>query len=280
MKGNLFRFIQKVLRTTGYISPYAASFIAFYLFCRPLPPSPIGRLQKKIMDSAHRSHIFINGKKVAIYSWGSGVRPVLMMHGWCSRGASFTKLVEKLLDAGYSPIVFDAPGHGESEGKTTTILEYEQICIQISQNYGRFSALVGHSFGTLSMFKAFRKPIPVDKLISISGVCDFSYLEQEFSKQLQLTPSVQKNFQKRIEVFFTPNNNIWQKFSAPYEAEKKEIPVLIVHDKDDSVVNIKQAKKIFDAYSNSEIYETHGLGHQRILLNKKVAQKIADFISQ
>ncbi|MFB2772490.1 alpha/beta fold hydrolase [Pelatocladus sp. BLCC-F211] len=281
MKKATFQFLFKNLNLIGYFSPSIAGYMVFYLFCRPSSPAAIGRSQIEMMTSAYRYHISINGKQVAVYRWGDGTNPVLLVHGWGSRAASFTKLAKKLLDAEYSPIAFDAPAHGESDGKTTTILEYEEICKQLSQEYGRFSAVIGHSFGILGLFKALKSSVLVDKVVSISGVCDFSFLEQEFSRKLRLSHPVQENLKKRIENLFAPIKDIWQTFSVNYNAGKISVPVLIVYDDDDDVVPQEQTMKIFNAYNHhSEIYKTQNLGHQRILLSKDVIQKIVNFIME
>ncbi|MBT3017493.1 MAG: alpha/beta hydrolase [Candidatus Thiodiazotropha endolucinida] len=232
------------------------------------------------MALAHRSKLNINDKQVEVYSWGNGARPVLILHGWSSRAAKFTNMINALIEAGYSPIGFDAPAHGESSGSSTTILEYEEICRCLAHEYGAFKAMIGHSFGVLGLFKALKSAVPAEKVVAISGVCDFSYLEEAFSKELRLSESVRDNLRCRIERLFFPVDDIWQNFSVSYGAEKLNLPILLVHDEADDVVDPSQAEKIIEAYDgNVEMYKTRGLGHSRTISDKEVIGKVVDFIS-
>ncbi|WP_238162986.1 alpha/beta hydrolase [Kribbella capetownensis] len=51
---------------------------------------------------------------VVTYAWGDGRRPVLLVHGWRSRASRYAGFVARLLELGYSPVSFDAPGHGDT----------------------------------------------------------------------------------------------------------------------------------------------------------------------
>ena len=72
--------------------------------------------ERAIHDLARTSSITVNDKRVAVYAWGDGGRPVLLVHGWQSRAARFASFVRPLIDRGFSPISFDAPANGDSTG--------------------------------------------------------------------------------------------------------------------------------------------------------------------
>ena len=63
-------------------------------------------------------------------------------------------------------------------------------------------------------------------------------------------------------------------------AKKTEIPVLIIHDKDDHDVSVKAAYNIQKHLKNSEIMITESLGHRKILGNDDVIKKIIEFLKQ
>jgi dipeptidyl aminopeptidase/acylaminoacyl peptidase len=69
-------------------------------------------------------------------------------------------------------------------------------------------------------------------------------------------------------------------YSAYKAAEKTEIPVLIIHDKDDDEVSVKGAYHIQKHLKHVEIMITEGLGHRKILGDEAVIQRIKEFISK
>ena len=46
--------------------------------------------------------------------WGSHGPIVLLVHGWEGRGSQLAAMVPLLVEAGFSVVTFDAPGHGEA----------------------------------------------------------------------------------------------------------------------------------------------------------------------
>ena len=69
-------------------------------------------------------------------------------------------------------------------------------------------------------------------------------------------------------------------YSAYKAAEKTEIPILIIHDKDDDEVSVKGAYHIQKHLKHAEIMITEGLGHRKILGDEAVIQRIKEFISK
>ncbi len=275
----LIELTRTVLRNVGRISPRAASRVAFFLFCRPTERKPVRSAERAFMEEAICSKVIVNGKSVAVYQWGAAEKNILLMHGWSSRASRFSRLGMALLEAGYGVIAFDAPGHGNSQGQGTTIIEYQKIAQDLSNSFGPFEAIVGHSFGVLCLFQALRARMPVKKAIAISGVCHFDYLESEFSRQLGLSCEVSSHLRSRIERLFTGHDDIWTRFSAHYEADCLPQRILVVHDRNDKVVNYAQAESILSAYGDrAELLPTNDLGHRRILNDEEVIERIVGFL--
>jgi len=51
------------------------------------------------------------GAALATWSWGKGPL-VVLVHGWTGHAGRLTRYVPALVDAGFSVLAFDAPGHG------------------------------------------------------------------------------------------------------------------------------------------------------------------------
>ncbi|MDG4765032.1 alpha/beta hydrolase [Solwaraspora sp. WMMD406] len=268
------------LRATSVVAPGLAGKMAFALFCRLKSPAPVRATDAEMHAQAVVDHMIHDGRRIALYQWGDGANPVLMVHGWESRGSRYATLAKELLARGFSPVTFDAPGNGDSEGNRTTLLEYATIIEELHRRYGPFRAIVSHSFGTLATFQALRAGVKADKVATICGVSEFSYLVDVFSDVLGLTPKVRSDLTVRFAGLFPQEHDIYRRFSATHEAESVTIPVLVVHDTDDAKVSMRQAQTMADAFPNARLVTTSGLGHNRILTDPTTIGVIADFVTE
>ena len=278
MKKTFFRLYLKIL---SIISPSIAATILFRLF-KTVSVTPPRKLEETVLKDATIEELNVNMKKVVIYRWRGGGegKPVLLVHGWNSRASRFYLMIRELLKNGYPVISFDAPGHGESEGNSTSILEYNEIMQQLYNKYGIFSAIIAHSLGVTCAFYALKKGVIAEKIIAISGVCEFEYLPYNFSRDLNLTQQVFKCFKRKIEQFFYPIPNIWEFFSANYEPQKINSTRLIIHDKHDMHVDIEQSQRIYQAYVDRAItYFTNNLGHFQILTDMEVINRSIEYVN-
>jgi pimeloyl-ACP methyl ester carboxylesterase len=277
-----------MVRLTGYAlmvaslaSPRLAGRLAFGLFAYPGPRARVRGSEQSVHDRAEVEPLPVAGERVVSYRWGDGSRPVLLVHGWGGRGSRFAALVPALQANGFSAITFDAPGHGESSGRSTHILGLEAIIHRLSERYGRFEAVIGHSFGVLPVFKALRSGVAAGRVVAISGPSDLGYLPEKFAEQLGLGRRVRADLRRRMERFFASEPNIWETFSAPYQSSALQLPILIVHDQDDPVVDPDQAHRLAEAYAPwARLVTTRGVGHHRILATPEVIDQIVDLLNR
>lgn len=281
MKDLLLATVRGLLSLLSALYPPAAHRLAFRLFCRPAGRSRTRPVEEDMMKAAMRSHMDLDGQRVAIYRWGDGNRPVLLAHGWESRGARYAQLAERLLALGYSPVTFDAPAHGDSDGSTATILDYQRIMQTLNGEYGTFEAVVAHSFGVPCAFHAVKHGVAARRIVAIAGVSDFEYLVDEFSRTLALTPPVVDQLRRNVEMLFAPLSDVWSRFSVTHGTDALSQPVLFVHDRNDNVVRFAQGLKSARHFaSRARLMATSGLGHHRILSDDSVLTAICDFIAQ
>lgn len=66
---------------------------------QPMSPRPD---ERPVTDRAEVGEIAVGGERAVSYRWGTGGRPVLLVHGWESRGSRFAALVSELLELGLS----------------------------------------------------------------------------------------------------------------------------------------------------------------------------------
>ncbi len=275
----IIKTVRTAISVLSVVSPHTAVSLTFKLFCTPAGRATVRAREKAMVERADTSHIDFNGDKVCVYSWGDLKCPVLMVHGWESRGSRFAAIIEQLLQQGYSPVTFDMPGHGDSGGKMTTILECNEICNMLQQKYGVFEAVIAHSFGVPCIFYAIKDALRTKKIVTIGGLAEFSYLIEEFGRLLGLNQRIQDGLKRKVEGLFPSVTDIWDTFSVTYQPERVKLPMLIIHDTDDDVVQVTQAKKIVASYGDQAYYhETSGYGHKRILHQSEVVQRIAEFM--
>lgn len=178
--------LSTTLNVTTRLAPGLAGRRAFALFVRPLGRARLRPEEVDLMERAERGRMIVYGTAVTTYRWGEGSRPVLVVHGWSSRASRFGGLIATLRAQGRSVISFDAPGHGESEGRASTIRDYRAIIGQLHAEHGDFSAVVAHSFGVLATFSMLYDGMRADRVVGIGGVADFDYLVQRFRAGLNL----------------------------------------------------------------------------------------------
>lgn len=274
--------VRTALNSTSVVSGRLAGKGAFNLFRNPFGRSRLRPSEQPLIAQAQLRNLEVNGKTVVSYRWGGGERPVLLVHGWESRGSRFAAFVTALLERGYSPVTFDAPGHGDSTGKTTTILEYRDVITQLHAEHGDFEAVVAHSLGATATFFALRHGVRAGRVSVICGVVDFTYVVQAFCSKLGLREQLQAELRSRIEQeLFPDESDIWTRFSVLHQPEKVPVPILVVQDQDDEMVGPEQALRITGAYpGRSRLVTTSRLGHRRILGDPAVVAAVVDFVSE
>ena len=68
-------------------------------------------------------------------------------------------------------------------------------------------------------------------------------------------------------------------YSAYKAAENINIPVLVIHDANDSDVSVQSAYHIQKYLKQCELFITEGLGHRKILGDDTVIEKINSFLT-
>lgn len=276
------RLVRTALGLVALPAPRLAGRAAYEMFRVPTGRSRVRPEEAEVDRAAELGYLVVAGKDVVTYRWGDGRRPVLLVHGWQSRASRFAVLVTALLEQGYSPVAFDAPGHGDSAGRGTTILEYREVMRLLGAEFGRFHAVVAHSFGVPAAVLALRTVLRADCLVALGGVCDLDYVVTAFAGQLGLGERVVRDLRLRIERDLFPGEaDIWQRFSASYRPDQLTLPILAVHDQEDPVVPLSQARRLVDSRPDrARLITTRGLGHRRVLTEPEVVRAALAFLAE
>lgn len=214
-------------------------------------------------------------KEVVVYKYGEGEKRILLVHGWSGRGTQLFKIADEFLKQGYSTISFDAPAHGKSPGKTTIMVDFIASILEIEKQFGPFTAAIGHSLGGMSVLNAIKKGLMVNHAVVIGSGDIVEDIIDDFIAKLKLKPTIGKLLSLHFEKKYKEKMNDYSAFLA---AEKVTVPVLVIHDNNDTEVPVSAGIHIYKYLKNGTLFLTDGLGHRKILGNQKVIEKTVQFI--
>ncbi|UCC55385.1 MAG: alpha/beta fold hydrolase [Gammaproteobacteria bacterium] len=269
------RVMRLLFSRLGHVLPGIMGAWAYRLWfhTRRCPESAAGQ---RAVASAVRETLPVDSIPIAVYSWGSGP-VVLFIHGWSGRGSQAAALVKPLTAAGYRLIAVDAPGHGETPGDRTNILECAAVIRAVSATYGPVCGAITHSFGGMVLAYAMNHGVSVDRVACISAPARVEFLVDRFARILSMPAPVVAEFNRRLEQRF--DENIWDLVSTDTNARNLTAPALVIHDVDDEGVPWQQGQQIAAAWPGAQFIKTQGLGHSRILRDPATVKTVVDFIT-
>jgi pimeloyl-ACP methyl ester carboxylesterase len=233
--------------------------------------------EKFMEESSQTKKHFVTSiqKEVHVLSYGYSKKKVLLVHGWSGRSTQLFMIAHTLLEKGYMVTSFDGPSHGKSPGKQTNMVEFIETISSINSDFGPFEAAVGHSFGSMGILNASAKEEIFKCIVTVGSVDKVSDILTNFTRSLNLKPIIGE----KMQAYFKKKWNLSvDNFASSTAAKKVDIPTLIVHDVLDGDVPVSCAINIRQNLQNGLLYITKGLGHTKILRDKKVTNKIVDFI--
>lgn len=266
-----------LLTLLGSAWPALAAFLAYKIWFST-PRYKESKRESEWRELAKTETLTIAGKKVVLYRWGA-ITPgyVLMLHGWSGRASQLGAFVNPINRHGMGVISFDAPGHGASQGDKTSIFEIANVVNEMIKKYGAPRAIIAHSFGCMVAALAIRKyQLTIDKLVTISCPTDTRFLIAGFAIHFRLNEKVMKLFNARLNEDF--GEGLYARTSADKNLKQVETNLLVVHDKEDRIVDWRQGEKLAKAIPDSQTYYTEKLGHQRLLRDKKLIERVSGFI--
>lgn len=278
------KWMQRFFAVAGNIAPNTTIRILVKLLYTPrkrdLKPSHI-ECMNKAEQFKFEVDEFRNPKKklkLQCYSWGKSEKTVLLVHGWDARAMDFYKMIPVLVDNGYKVIAFDGPGHGQSEGERSNLVDFKELMVKmIKKKIGVPYAIIGHSMGGgAATYLLMDYDIRVKRLVTIAiptiskRFFDGMFAAMKVPQRMQRTffKSMAEEFGEPIEKY----NLIERK--EPIKADK----ILMVYDEDEDVVPFKDVKDFLTRHPEIESFNMRGVGHYSIIKNKAVIEQIIEFL--
>jgi pimeloyl-ACP methyl ester carboxylesterase len=234
--------------------------------------------EQEILNWGITSRIPFDGGELVVTTWGSSGPAVLLMHGWGGARAQMTGFVDPLLFAGFRVVAFDQPGHGESDGKTTNLLEIAPTMDLIAQREGPFQAVIAHSFGTLITSYALveRNFPPPARLVYFGAFNRLMDSLPRFQVLANLPDEIMEGFRSMLDEQF--GRGVLESITNETLTPRIDIPALMFHDLTDNVTPIEDSRLIARVWKQAHFIETEGLGHRGALQSKSIHEQVVNFL--
>jgi pimeloyl-ACP methyl ester carboxylesterase len=273
------------------ISPAAAAAVAMALFRKP-PRHRDSDLERAALGRAEPLRLFMDGRPLAAWRWGKGPS-VLLVHGWGSRGSRLASFIAPLTDAGYSVVAFDAPGHGASAGRLSSLPQFIVAIETVARAVGNsgeggsgcrsvgpvpatFSGIVAHSMGAAATTLAMSRGLRAGRVVFLAPAVDPIGYTERFAEIVGLRPDILDRMRRSIERRF---GQPWDEFNVLRPAAKMTAPLLVFHDREDRDVAWTNGEAIAAAWPGAELVSTSGLGHRRIVHDPDVVARAVSFLA-
>ncbi len=273
-------FFLRVIRWTfpklEVVAPRLANRWLVKLFFTPQQyPQPAR--EKSVIHEAEKFEVLVGGKKVQGYTWGSGPA-ILFVHGWSGRPAQFAQFIEFCRREGYQAVAFDAPAHGLSEGKQTTVVEFKNAILAISQKTGPFHAVIAHSLGGVACLLAINEGLSVNTLVMIATPSIGEEILSEFAGRINASSRAIHYLRTYIHQTLGKS---FDEFSGSYLIRylPPSTQLLIMHDRQDGQVSMRNPEQLVKHFPQATFLKTAGLGHNRILRDVQVIRTVFDYIN-
>lgn len=277
-------YIQTKFKLLNLVSKKKTAKKAFALFTTPLFKAKKKRepfKAEKVQFSLQLPGSVPKKLTIRGYRWAHAnpAKRILLLHGFGSAAFKFEMYAAPLLKKGYEVLAFDAPAHGESDGKTTNAVEYSALVKQVIEKYGPVHGFVGHSFGGLAVSLAM-ETLAHDadtKIVLIAPATETTTaIDQAFTMLKLKDPEVRVHFDQLIvDIGGLPPE--W--YSIRRAMKNIKASVLWVHDEEDYITPLQDALQVKnDGHDNIQFLVTKGLGHQKIYKDTEVKKQVVNFL--
>ena len=266
------KHIPKLISLLSKISPQLTSAVAIKIFATP----------KRIPRPASEMAMFESAKKfklsngIAAFEWGNPSGPLVMLiHGWNGRGTQISPIAKNLAEKNFRIVALDGPGHGDSPAGPngmTNPAHFADFIINAQRELDPNGAhsVIAHSFGGGCSVLAAKRGLKTKSLVLVASPAFFA-------KSINLTGRSKELFINRIVKIAGIHP---RELNVGAIGAELQLPLLVVHDKDDNAVNFIAAEAIMAAWPGAQLIATEGLGHRRILKDAKILEEITKFLNK
>jgi pimeloyl-ACP methyl ester carboxylesterase len=270
----LSHLVDSTLRMTEYLPSRLREAFHWWLFRTPFLHRR-SQEQLAVLSSARPFLVPSGPYLLRGYRYPGSGPTVVLTHGWQGSAASWFRLVPLLLEAGFSVLTFDAPGHS-GRPRVATLPLYAQGLADVVKLFSPVHALVGHSFGGMASARVARDLPDLKALVLIGTPDKVRTLVDGFARRLAMRENSLAAFERRLAA--ASSVPLEQEASSLY-LSKVRCPTLVLHDAQDEIIPVGDGEAIARA-AGRELTTTSGLGHRAIIRDRDTLAQVVSFLLQ
>ncbi|MEM1207550.1 MAG: alpha/beta fold hydrolase [Acidobacteriota bacterium] len=268
----------------GRLAPGPASSLARHWFLSP-PRRGVPTREAWWATDGDAFGIPAAGGTLAAWSWGWGPKTVVLVHGWGGRGLQLGAFAAPLVEAGFRVVAFDAPGHGQSPGRSSSLPAMASAVERVVGHLERVDGaevhgVMAHSFGAAAVTLALARSsamASVGRLVFLAPPADLRSLVRRFGALTGFPEPVVHRMRRSIEGRF---GIVFDELGPKVLAPQVGRPLLIVHDRGDTEIPWRDGATLARAWPGALLRSTRGLGHFRLLRDSSVVGLGVDFLAE
>ena len=272
----------------SYVAPGLAERQAAKLFITPQvrrTPSPTELHATLLPERSMERRAGENGPaypelssgRIALWSWGRGPT-VLLVHGWAGAAGDMAPIAAELVRAGYRTVLFDMPGHGNSDKRgPTNLLVYIETLTELAKLIGPIDTVVAHSLGGCASAIALGEgSVTARRAVLLAPALSPWAFSWHFAKVIGLPAARVPGMVARTEEIVGRKAD---SLNAAEAVRGLQTPALILHDPEDLDVPFDHGEALAAAWQDAEFVPRPGVGHRRILKDAATVREIVGFVT-
>jgi pimeloyl-ACP methyl ester carboxylesterase len=260
-------------QAASVLAPTLGAMIGQQLLFHP-PRPPYRDEQKAVLGYARRMQLSVRNRHVQAYRWGGEGPAVLLIHGWGGHAGHMTEFVAPLTKAGYRVIALDAPAHGRSGGRLSSLVHFAQAIEAASAAFGPFHAIVAHSMGAAATTYLLGKGLPLERAVFIAPQARFNGYWAMFRNGLGMSDRVWNLMRVRTERWLKIR---YEQLHPETIAPRMKTPLLVLHGEGDRMTPVSEGQALASLWPGAEIRLLEG-GHLGILRDWRALVAATDFV--
>ncbi len=225
--------------------------------------------------AGHRFEITIPGGSVAAWDFGEGPT-ILLAHGWSGSAGDLDAFIAPLVARGFYVATWDAPGHGQSPGNSSSIPAMAEALLAVAARVGPVHAVIAHSLGAAATTLALSRGLAASRVALLAPAAELDHYPASFARALGLAGrerEVIRAIERRVGL---PMRALEPVALAP----AFRAAALIVHDPADREVPFSQGRALAKAWPSAALLPAPGLGHRRLLRDAAVVRAVVAHVAE
>lgn len=261
----------------GKMAPGLTETLVKRSFFAPAKP-PVGARNRKFLTSGRRFQFHVHGKAIQGWQWGRGPG-ILFVHGWNSRGIHFSRFFKTLMDNGYRIVTYDAPAHGESQGRQTNFFEMTDTVAAFFKQamVPDIKGIVAHSLGAAAVINHLAdRETDIETVLLAPALQPGKLLRRAF-RQHGIPRPVSEKLITDLERQYGYS---LLRHSPHRLARRITSRVLVIHDRDDRTTPYAESRKVSEDSNQMVLHTTTGLGHKRLLNDPEIVELVQAYLME